>query len=212
MPLPRLMVIAKAPVAGRSKTRLCPPCSPEQAAELAEAALVDTLDAVSRTDCGGRTIVLEGAPGDWLPEGFDIIPQVEGGLDDRLAGAFSQIGGPALLIGMDTPQVDPGLLEDSLSRMDGSDDAVLGLCPDGGYWAIGMNEFHPGAFDRVPMSTERTGEIQLERLRELGLSVGMLPEVGDIDYFEDARRVAREFPDSAFGDAVRRMEANLCPS
>jgi len=212
MPLPRLMVIAKAPVAGRSKTRLCPPCSPEQAAELAEAALVDTLDAVSRTDCGGRTIVLEGAPGDWLPEGFDIIPQVGGGLGDRLAAAFTQIGGPALLIGMDTPQVDPDLLGDSLARMDGPDETVLGLCPDGGYWAIGMNESHPEAFEGVPMSTDRTGEVQLERLGELGLSVGLLPEISDIDYFEDARRVAAEYPDGEFASAVRRMETNLCPS
>jgi len=113
----RLIVIAKAPVAGRSKTRLCPPCSPEQAARLAEAALVDTLDAVARTECGGRTVVLEGPPGDWLPEGFDVVPQAEGGLGDRLAGAFSQITGPTLLIGMDTPQVDPVLLGNSLHRL-----------------------------------------------------------------------------------------------
>ena len=94
----------------------------------------------------------------------------------------------------------------------GGEDAVLGLCPDGGYWAIGMNESQPGAFDGVPMSTGRTGEIQLERLRELGLTVGMLPEVCDIDFFEDARRVAAEYPDGVFASAVRRMEMNLCPN
>ena len=212
MSLPLLMVIAKAPVAGRSKTRLCPPCTPEQAAELAEAALVDTLEAVSRTECGGRTIVLDGSPGDWLPEGFEIIPQVGGDLGARLAGAFSQIGGPALLIGMDTPQVDPGLLGESLARLQGSDGAVLGLCPDGGYWAIGMNEPHPEAFDGVPMSTDRTGEIQLERLRHIDLSVGLLPEISDIDYFADAKRVAAEYPDGEFASAVRRMETSLCPN
>lgn len=213
MSLPRLLVIAKAPVAGRSKTRLCPPCSPEQAAQLAEASLVDTLDAVSSTECGGRTIVLDGAPGDWLPEGFEVVPQVEGGLGDRLAGAFSGMEGPALLIGMDTPQVDPVLLGNSLERLHGSgEDAVLGLCPDGGYWAIGMRSSQPGAFEGVPMSTGRTGEAQLGRLRDLGLSVGLLPEVADVDYFSDAARVAKEWPEGEFARVFRTMEPSLCPS
>lgn len=213
MPLPRLLVIAKAPVAGRSKTRLCPPCSPRQAADLAEAALVDTLDAVDRTECGGRTIVLEGSPGDWLPEGFEVVPQVEGGLADRLAAAFSQAGGPALLIGMDTPQVDPGLLGDSLDQLgQARPGAVLGLSADGGYWAIGMNERQPGAFEKVPMSTARTGEFQLRRLAELGLSVEMLPELRDIDFFEDARQVAGDWPDGEFARVFRSMETSLCAS
>lgn len=213
MPSPRLLVIAKAPVAGRSKTRLCPPCSPAQAAELAEAALVDTLEAVSRTECGGRTIVLDGTPGNWLPEGFEVVPQVEGGLAKRLAGAFSRVDGPALLIGMDTPQVDPGLLGESLSRLDQpGDDAVLGPCIDGGYWAIGMKRSDPAAFDGVPMSTHRTGEFQLERLAELGMSVAELPELRDIDFFEDARVVAADSPDGEFARVFRTMEPSLCPN
>ncbi|MGA7435032.1 MAG: TIGR04282 family arsenosugar biosynthesis glycosyltransferase [Solirubrobacterales bacterium] len=211
MMLPRLLVIAKAPVPGRSKTRLSPPCSPDQAAVLAEAALVDTLEAVAMTDCGGRTLVLDGTPGDWLPEGFDVVPQVDGTFNERLAGAFSHHGDPALLIGMDTPQVDPGLLAASLERLQDADvDAVLGHCPDGGYWTIGMTRPHPGAFESVPMSTGRTGVVQESRLRELGMSVEILPELGDIDYFEDARRVADQWPDGHFASAMRDMEANLC--
>ncbi len=210
---PRLLVIAKAPVAGRSKTRLCPPCSPEQAAELAEAALADTLDAVSRTDCAGRTIVLDGQPGDWLPEGFEVIPQVDGGLGERLAAAFAVVDGPALLIGMDSPQVDPELLGESLSRLDqAGNDSVLGPCIDGGYWAIGMKHPDPGAFEGVPMSTDRTGEFQLRRLREIGMSVEMLPELRDIDFFEDARQVAEGWPDGEFARVFRSMEPDLCPS
>lgn len=178
---------------------------------MAEAALVDTLDAVARTECGGRTIVLDGRPGDWLPEGFDVVPQVEGGLGDRLAGAFSQTKGPALLIGMDTPQVDPVLLGNSLNRLVETDyDAVLGLCPDGGYWAIGMKTNHPGAFDGVPMSTDRTGELQLKRLRTMEISVGLLPEMNDIDYFEDARTVAEGWPEGEFAKVFRSLEPSVC--
>ncbi|MFA9401204.1 MAG: DUF2064 domain-containing protein, partial [Acidobacteriota bacterium] len=173
--LPKLLVIAKAPVPGRSKTRLCPPCTTAQAAELAEAAIADTLDAVSQTDCGGRTIVLDGEPGEWLPEGIGVVPQADGGLGDRLAAAFAACDGPALLIGMDTPQVSPALLTDSLERLARpGTDAVLGPCVDGGYWAIGFRRAHPEAFVGVPMSTSMTGDIQLERLRRLGLTVGEL--------------------------------------
>lgn len=210
--LPKLLVIAKAPVAGRSKTRLCPPCTPDQAADLAEAALSDTLEAVAVTPCGGRELFLDGQPGDWLPEGFQVFDQVEGGLGDRLAGAFSQTEGPALLIGMDTPQVDPGLLSTSLARLaDGNEDTVLGLCEDGGYWAIGMKTSHPEAFEGVPMSVDHTGKAQIERLLELGLSVGSLPVLRDVDYFEDARLVAGRHPKCRFARTFREMEPELCP-
>lgn len=208
--LPKLLVIAKAPVAGHSKTRLCPPCTPDQAAELAEAALADTLEAVSETDCGGRMLFLDGPTGDWLPEGFEVFDQVAGGLADRLAGAFSQTDGPALLIGMDTPQVDPDLLSGSLNRLvDGEDEAVLGLCEDGGYWTIGMKTSRLEAFDGVPMSVDHTGVAQLERLRELGMSVGLLPELRDVDYFDDARHVATENPEGRFARAFLAMEMKV---
>ena len=211
--LPRLLVIAKAPAPGHSKTRLCPPCTPEQAAELAEAALVDTLNAVLATECGGRTLVLDGEPGDWLPAGFDVFPQVEGAFGERLAGAFSHYDGPTLLIGMDTPQVDPLILKAAMSQLsDGGNDAVLGMCPDGGYWTIGMNRPHAGAFDDVPMSSRLTGEFQLTRLREIGMSVGLLPELRDVDFFEDARAVSGALHGGRFAETFKRMEANLCPS
>ncbi|MFE0102501.1 DUF2064 domain-containing protein [Streptomyces sp. NPDC059009] len=103
-------MIAKEPRPGRVKTRLTPPFTPEEAAELAEAALCDTLRAVAATPARRRVLVLDGTPGPWLPPGFDVVPQCPGGLDARLAAAFAGCDGPALLIGMDTPQVTPDLL------------------------------------------------------------------------------------------------------
>jgi len=207
-----MLVIAKAPVAGLSKTRLCPPCSPGQAAELAEAALADTLDAVAKTDCAERILVLEGTPGDWLPEGFRVVPQVGGGLGDRLAGAFAAVDGPAFLIGMDTPQVDSRLLSESLDTLEKTEDqAVLGFSDDGGYWAIGFKRPVAGAFEHVPMSTDRTGQAQLERLDQLGVSVNQLPVMRDVDFFEDARQVALQCPGGRFARAFREMESSLCP-
>ncbi len=206
---PRILVIAKSPSAGRSKTRLCPPCSPRQAAELAEAALADTLETVAATGAARPRLVLDGEPGEWLPEGFEVVSQAEGGLGDRLAAAFAGAGGPALLIGMDTPQVSVELLEEGLAALEHpGTDAVLGLCFDGGYWAIGFDGRRPGVFEGVPMSVETTGQLQLARMRETGMEVGSLPMLADVDYFDDAVRVAHERPDGRFAETLRRLEVN----
>jgi len=202
----RLIVIAKAPRPGLSKTRLCPPCTPEQAAALAEAALADTLRAVAATACAERVLVLDGEAGDWLPPGFEVVPQVGGGLDRRLAAAFSAHDGPSLLIGMDTPQLTPALLEDSLAALLApATDAVLGAAEDGGYWAIGFRRPEPRAFDGVPMSSARTGERQRARLRELGLRTAELPPLRDVDRFADAEAVAAECPGGGFARALRAV-------
>jgi rSAM/selenodomain-associated transferase 1 len=204
----RLIVIAKAPVPGRSKTRLCPPCTAEQAAGLAEAALIDTLAAVAETPCAERVLVLDGAPGAWLPKDFEVIPQCGGALGERLAGAFSHHCGPTLLIGMDTPQVSPTTLERSIEELRFGD-AVLGAAPDGGYWAIGFRRPHPRAFGGVAMSSPFTAELQRRRLRALGLTLRELPELRDVDYFDDALLVADEHPDGEFAHGVRSLEPAL---
>src|SRR5436305_118011 len=116
-----LIVIAKAPVPGLVKTRLCPPCTPAEAAGLAEAALSDTLACVLATPVDRRVVVLDGQPGDWLPDGFEVYAQRGDGLDERLAAAFSDVGGPALIVGMDTPQLTVELLLEGLDALADSD-------------------------------------------------------------------------------------------
>jgi uncharacterized protein len=198
-----LIVIAKAPRAGHSKTRLCPPCTPRQAAALARAALADTLQAARATPAARHVLVLEGEPGDWLPPGFEVVPQRGRGLDERLAHAFADVGGPALLVGMDTPQVTPRDLGDGLARLAAPGvDAVLGPAPDGGYWAIGLREPDPRAFLGVPMSTAQTCRAQRARLARLGLRVGELPALRDVDLIADARAVAALAPRGRFARAL----------
>jgi uncharacterized protein len=197
------MVLAKAPRPGRSKTRLCPPCTPHEAAALAQAALVDTLDAVLATPATRRVLVLDGPAGDWLPAGFDVVAQRGDGLDERLACAFADVGGPALLVGMDTPHVTPAELAGGLARlMAPGTDAVLGPAPDGGYWAVGLRTAEPRAFVGVPMSTSYTGRAQLARLRGLGLRVALLPALRDVDRIADARAVAALAPSGRFARAL----------
>jgi rSAM/selenodomain-associated transferase 1 len=198
-----LVVIAKAPRAGRSKTRLCPPCTPRQAAALARAALADKLDAVLATAAVRRVLVLDGEPGTWLPAGFDVLVQRGRGLDERLAHAFDDVGGPALLIGMDTPQVTPGDLCAGVAALDEPGvEAVLGPAPDGGYWAIGLRAPDPRVFLGVPMSSADTGRAQRARLASLGLRVRELPALRDVDEIADARAVAALAPSGRFARAL----------
>jgi rSAM/selenodomain-associated transferase 1 len=204
---PALLVIAKAPVPGRVKTRLTPPCTPLQAAELARAALRDTFAAAARTHLAGRLVaVLEGEPGSWLPDGFDVIPQRGDGLAERLGAAFEDVGEAAFLIGMDTPQVTPELLDAALAAVC-AHDSVYGASPDGGYWGIGLQVPDRRVFDGVPMSTKHTGALQLARMAELGLEPAILPPLLDVDTFADARAVAAAAPHTHFGLAVEELAA-----
>ncbi|WP_431961720.1 TIGR04282 family arsenosugar biosynthesis glycosyltransferase [Actinacidiphila sp. bgisy160] len=201
-----LLVIAKEPVPGRVKTRLTPPYTPREAAALAEAALADTLRTVVEAPARRRVLVLDGSPGSWLPAGFDVVRQETGGLDERIAAAFDHCDrGPALLVGMDTPQLTVGLLADI-----GGDghDAWFGPAEDGGFWALGFAD--PGraaALVRgVPMSTDHTGATQRRRLVEAGLGVSDLPVLRDVDTAADAAAVAACCPPgSRFATTVRSL-------
>jgi glycosyltransferase A (GT-A) superfamily protein (DUF2064 family) len=198
--LTTLLVIAKEPRPGRVKTRLTPPFTPEEAAGLAEAALADSLHAVAATPATRRVLVLDGAPGPWLPPGFDVVAQCAGGLDERLAEAFAGCTGPALLIGMDTPQVTPELL-----TVDFADcDAWYGPAEDGGFWALGLACPDPALLRGVPMSTPVTGAVQRERLVAAGLRVRDLPRLRDVDTAPDAHAVAALAPRGRFAARLAR--------
>lgn len=192
-----LVVIAKSPEPGRSKTRLCPPCTPAQAAMLAEAALRDTLAAVAAAPARRRFVALDGEPGPWLPRGFEVLEQRGDGLGERLGHALGAAGGPALVFGMDTPQLTAGAIAHASERLGRGDvGAVLGPALDGGYWTIGLREPDLAAFDGVPMSSDRTCEVQRRRLAALGLRVAMLPRMRDVDTIDDAHAVAAACPGS----------------
>jgi rSAM/selenodomain-associated transferase 1 len=204
---PALLVIAKEPTPGRVKTRLSPPCTPEQAAALAAAALADTLAAAAAAErAGRRVLVLDGRPGDWVPDGFEVIAQRGDGLAERLAAAFEDAGAPAFLVGMDTPQVTPALLDAGLAAVEGAD-AALGTALDGGYWGIGLRRADPEVFRDVPMSVDHTGAVQQARLTALGLATAFLPPLLDIDTIADARAVAAQAPGTRFAAALREIDA-----
>lgn len=191
-----MTIIAKAPVAGRAKTRLCSPCTPDEAAEVAAAALADTIEAVDALATRlsfRRVLLLDGATPSWVPSDYDVIAQRGDGLGERLRNGFADLG-PGVIIGMETPHV-VRLLGEALATL-ARDVDVIGPATDGGYWMIGLGSTSasidrlPAIFDGVPMSTPQTGEVQIERLRAGGRPVETLVIARDLDTYDDLVEVA----------------------
>ncbi|MFJ2563237.1 DUF2064 domain-containing protein [Streptomyces sp. NPDC088770] len=203
--------MAKEPRPGHVKTRLTPPFTPAQAAALAEAALADTLETVLRCPARRRMLFLDGAPGRWLSTGIEVVPQASGGLDERLAAAFAAVAdGPALLVGMDTPQLTPNLLAPVLDPGAWREyDAWFGPAEDGGFWALGLAAPYPALLRGIPMSTAYTGAAQRDRLTGAGLRVRDLPLLRDVDTAPDAAEVAAATPGSRFATLLKRYSRGL---
>jgi uncharacterized protein len=223
-----LLVLAKAPQAGRVKTRLCPPLTLDQAADLAAAALLDTLAAVGAVPDGRPVVALTGhlrraARAAELAAALHGIPtpaQRGPDLGHRIAAAHRDTaallpGRPVLQLGMDTPQVDPDLLAEAAGplRRCGIDvvDAVVGPAADGGWWALGLRDPRAAVvIADVPTSRDDTGERTVAALRAAGLRLGLLPELTDVDTAADAVAVAREAPGTRFAAAVAALPAGCC--
>lgn len=202
---PALIVIAKHPVAGRVKTRLCPPCTPIEAADIARSALEDTLATVATVRGIRRVLALDGPADEWRRPGLEVITQRGDGLADRIAAAFEDVGGPAFLIGMDTPQVPAADLIAAFDALGGGYDAAIGPAADGGYWGIGLRQPDARVFLGIPMSVSSTYSAQLSRLETLGCRTSELVAHRDVDSWPDALAVAEIAPTTRFARSVRQV-------
>ncbi|MGH3773853.1 MAG: TIGR04282 family arsenosugar biosynthesis glycosyltransferase [Pseudonocardiaceae bacterium] len=223
-PRAALLVLAKAPVPGEVKTRLCPPATPAQAARIAAAAFLDTLDAVLAVPEVTPVVALTGN----LAHAVDaaalterlrastVLAQRGTTLGQRIAAAYADTAlavghRPVLQIGMDTPQVDAALLSQCLDLLDGDGvDAALGPATDGGWWVLGLRR--PELVDLIadiPTSRPDTGARTMAALRISGARVVELPELSDVDTWEDAAAVAAAVPDGRFAAAVTAAVAAL---
>jgi len=202
-----VILIAKEPLPGKAKTRLHPPLSLEQAAALAAAAISDTLAMLSRVAASRRILLFDG---ERVPPGasdFETVAQGGGTLDERLAAAFDGCSGPTLLVGMDTPQLEPRHIAPALTAWPDDIDAWFGPATDGGFWALAMREPRGDLIRGVPMSRSDTGALQRRRLVAAGLAVGQLETLTDVDTIEDARVVATVAPTTAFARLLRAQLA-----
>jgi uncharacterized protein len=194
-----LLVVAKAPEPGRAKTRLAATVGDRVAADIAAAALLDTLDAAAAAPVAARVVALTGnldaAAGATQIrqrlESFTVIEQRGDAFADRLANAHadSADGYPVLQIGMDTPQVTADLLAGCARRLLQAP-AVLGLACDGGWWVLGVRTPAMAECLRtVPMSQPNTGELTLKALHENGIDVTPVERLADFDVVDDVAAV-----------------------
>jgi uncharacterized protein len=209
-----LSVIAKEPLPGFVKTRLCPPCTPEQAATIAAASLLDTLDSIDaltiHATALGYTVkpklIFEGDATNWLRPGYTVVVQRGGGLEERLANAFNDLG-PGFIVGMESPRAVASIASALQVVAEGED--ALGLAEDGGYWGIGLGSVDPNVFTGVPMSASNTGLAQLRRLHELNRSVYLLPQARDLDTIEDVEAAAQRGGNNRLESTAREVLGDL---
>ena len=203
-----LVIIAKECLPGRVKTRLHPAVSFEQAAELAAASLADTLAVGSELCADRRILAFDGLVPPPGSGDYEIVPQVVGELDTRLAAIFDAADGPTLLLGMDTPQLVAGDIAEVFPWPDDAD-FVFGPAHDGGFWCLGMREPRGELIQGVPMSRDDTGARQLDRLRAAGGSIRMLTSLTDVDTIRDAHAVADAAPETRFARTLARTLRTL---
>jgi len=193
-----LCIMAKAPEPGRVKTRLCPPLSPDDAAELYRCFLLDKI-AQARQVVGVEP-VLAYAPAEAaavfeaLAPDFTLLAQRGADLTARLKAVCDEIfrGGceAVILIDSDTPTLPTERLERAVAIMSGSGhDLVLGPSEDGGYYLIGLRRPHPEIFEGMRWSTPSVLEETLRRARALGLRSTTLSAWYDVDTAADLARL-----------------------
>ncbi|WP_018603865.1 DUF2064 domain-containing protein [Mycobacterium sp. 155] len=213
-----VLVVAKAPVPGLAKTRLAAGIGAEAAAEIAAAALLDTLDAAAAAAVQTRVVALTGdlerarcgrEIRDRLAD-FIVVPQRGENFAERLANAHADAaaatGLPVLQIGMDTPQVTAALLDKCGQALEDAD-AVLGMARDGGWWVLGVQDSRTAAcLADVEMSTSQTGAETLAALHHIGATVVLAAELADFDTVDDIGEVRRACrPESRFVRATRGL-------
>jgi len=200
-----LAVMTKAPKAGRVKTRLTPPLSPEEAAALNTCFLRDTATSLAAVAAAGKArgigvytpLGAETAYQGILPDEFELLPQRGDGFDERLLCATEdllKVGFDSLcLIDSDSPTVPPGAFAEAVEILgEPGDRVVLGPSDDGGYYLIGLKSVHREVFERIDWSTEQVLEQTKARAREAGLEVHLLPVWYDIDDSVTLSRLCQE--------------------
>ena len=209
MSSPTVLVVAKAPVPGLAKTRIAEEVGDGAAAELAAAALLDTLQAsvgsgmrvvlalIGELDRAVRSDELRGVLAELI-----VVPQQGESFGERLAQAHldADVGHGVVQVGMDTPQLTAGDLEGAADLL-GQHPSVLGPAEDGGWWLLGVRHgTDASALAAVEMSTPSTGHHTRE---VLPAPTALIRTLRDVDTWDDACDVAAEIPHTRFAAAVR---------
>jgi uncharacterized protein len=206
-----VIVIGKAPEAGRAKTRLSPPLTAEEAAALYAAFLVDCVDLAFQLQWERVSVIYPPTQGSratlaaLLPEGTRLIPQPGRGLQAALSGAFErEVSGGfdrVVLIGSDNPTLPKAIIEEACTRL-ADHDVVIGPSRDGGYYLMAMSRMHARLFERITWSTDVVYAETLQRASELGLRVFALATWYDVDTVDALQQLVAD---------LERLPAEIAP-
>ena len=190
---PALAIMARAPVSGRTKTRLQPKLTPEQCAAVSQAFLSDTI--ALALSLPQYTPFLTFTPRkerrlfeSLTPPGMELLPQAEGDLGQRMYQLMHDLEArqysPVVVIGTDIPTLQPATLRQAIEALKTAD-LCLGPARDGGYYLIGARHADKNIFEDMPWSTVDVLSLTVSKAKEAGLSLALLEEYTDIDTFAD---------------------------
>jgi rSAM/selenodomain-associated transferase 1 len=189
----RLGLFARAPEAGRVKTRLSPALPPRLACDLYRGLLGDAIDVLASARSEDRTLFVagDGHAGIEAGGGVRVEPQVGRDLGERLENAFAGLlrgdGDRAVIFGADCPALSPAVIDRAFAALE-REDAVVAPARDGGYALIGLRRLTAELFRGIDWSTDRVMAQTLERARSAGLRVDRLETLDDLDTPEDLIR------------------------
>jgi uncharacterized protein len=193
----RLIIFAKEPLPGQVKTRLSPLLSPQEAAQLYHSFCLDILEEMAQVPAVRLAVAFSPSGAQLLfrrltPPGTDLFPQEGADLGERMAQAFARSFaagfGPVILMGSDVPDLPVALVSEAREVLAaGQAQVVLGPCPDGGYYLVGLTEPQPRLFQGPTWSSSTVLTDTLSLARQLGLRVHLLPPWADIDTCDDLR-------------------------
>ena len=194
-----LIVFAKAPIAGKVKTRLTPFLSPKEAAQLYAAFLQDALALYGTLNCDIRLYLASEAdilPTNWLPPRTTLHIQQGKDLGERMLTAFVETFlanyKKILIVGSDHPTLPLEFIEAGFDALLDKKSVVLGGSEDGGYYLLGMNELYGEVFEDMTYSHDQVFEDTLDRIDETDANLCLLPEWYDVDVPDDLFRLSQD--------------------
>lgn len=191
-----LIIFAKRPVPGRVKTRLTPPLTPEEGAEIYRRMLLDTLAGAASIPHMEKFIFYEDEPEaapyfEGMAGEMGVFPQKGRDLGERMGNAFRDMFnmgcGRVAIIGSDSPDLPRERIAAAFELLKDAE-VVYGPCEDGGYYLVAMKRRHDGLFEGIPWSSGAVLAKSLEKAEKAGLAVALLPNWHDLDMAEDLQR------------------------
>ena len=194
-----LLLFAKAPVAGRVKTRLTTHCSPVQAAEIAEILIETSLLAATQHWPGKVYLsIWQDQKNNFInamleKHSVDFLPQVAGDLGAKMHASFEQVGYPAAIMGCDAPLITSTTFEYAYQLLSQGKN-VIGPSEDGGYYLIGLNQAYPELFSNISWGTEVVLNETIEVADNNTIELNQLAHSFDIDRWSDITQAVELIP------------------